>query len=86
MADRYANVSTVQIVAAFSDGDDRTISLALSSTAANKTVAQLAPLVNEASTYAKTYNVILGDQAKAACTGFKTAKKLTTQTRYLDLT
>ena len=85
MADRIVNKATVQIVAAFADGDDRTISVELGLNS-DKTVAQLAPLVKAASDYAKANNVILGDQNQAACTGFKSAKKLTGVTRYLDLT
>ena len=36
--------------------------------------------------FAKTNNLILGDKAAAGFTRFKSAKKVATTTRYLDLT
>ena len=80
MADVIKTRGTLQLVAEFSDGDDRTISLD------NPALGVTAAAINAASAFAKENNLILGDKAAASFTRFKSAKKVATTTRYLDLT
>jgi len=63
MADRIKNVRELKLVAKFSDGDDRTLSF--DNPKATLTTDQLAAQINEASAYAKTHQVILGDKIGA---------------------
>ncbi|MBQ4494214.1 MAG: hypothetical protein II968_00445 [Selenomonadaceae bacterium] len=84
MADIIKTRNTIQVVAEFSDGDDRTITF--DNPKAALTEAQLAAQINEASAYAKAHQVILGDKIGAEFTRFKTARKVSGTTKYLDLT
>ena len=84
MADVTKVRNTIQVVAEFTDGDDRTITF--DNPKASLTADQLAVLINDASAYAKEHNVILGDKAGAEFTRFKTARKVANTTKYLDLT
>ena len=69
MADKITTTSTLQMVAEFADGDDRTINLDNPNTAIN-----LAQGVVNLGNYAKTNQVIIGDKADAAFKEFKSAK------------
>lgn len=80
MADVVKSRGTLQLVAEFADGDDRTISLD------NPRVSLTASAINSAAAFAKANNLILGDKLAADFTRFKSAKKVETTTRYLDLT
>lgn len=80
MADVVKSTGTLQIVAEFTDGDDRTLTLD------NPAATVTAAAINAASDYAKTHELIIGDKAGADFSRFKTAKKVATTTRYLDLT
>lgn len=84
MADVTKVRNTIQVVAEFSDGDDRTLSF--DNPKATLTTDQLAAQINEASAYAKTHQVILGDKEQAEFVRFKTARKVANTTKYLDLT
>ncbi|MBE8949770.1 MAG: hypothetical protein SR3Q1_04130 [Quinella sp. 3Q1] len=84
MADVTKVRNTIQVVAEFSDGDDRT--LTFDNPKATLTTDQLAAQINEASAYAKTHQVILGDKIGADFVRFKTARKVANTTKYLDLT
>lgn len=68
MADKTITSSTLQVVAGFVDGDDRTINLDNPNTAIN-----LAQGVKNLETYTKTNQVIIGDKAGAAFKEFKSA-------------
>ena len=70
---------TLQLVAEFTDGDDRTITID------NPKASVSAADINAVSAYAKTNNIIIGDKAGADFTRFKTAKKIAQTTKYLDL-
>lgn len=80
MADVIKSRGVLQLVAEFTDGDDRTITLD------NPKTTLTASAINNAAAYAKDNNLILGDKAAADFTRFKSAKKVSTTTRYLDLT
>ena len=80
MADVVKSTGTLQIVAEFTDGDDRTLTLD------NPSASVTAAAINAASAFAKTNALIIGDKAGAEFSRFKTAKKVATTTRYLDLT
>ncbi len=80
MADVIKSRGVLQLVAEFTDGDDRTITLD------NPKTSLTASAINSASAYAKANNLIVGDKASAGFTRFKSAKKVATTTRYLDLT
>ena len=69
MADKITTTKTLQMVASFVDGDDRTINLDNPNTAIN-----LAQGVVNLGNYAKTNQVIIGDKADAAFKEFKSAK------------
>ena len=79
MADVIKTRGTLQIVAEFSDGDDRTISLD------NPSSEIGAAEINAVAAYAKNNNIILGDKEGADFSRFKSAKKVAQTTRYLDL-
>ena len=68
MADKTTHTSTLQVVAEFTDGDDRTINLENPNTAIN-----LAQGVKNLETYTKTNQVIVGDKTGAAFKEFKSA-------------
>lgn len=68
MADKTITSSTLQVVAGFVDGDDRTINLDNPNTAIN-----LAQGVKNLETYTKTNQVIIGDKTGAAFKEFKSA-------------
>ena len=85
MADVIKQRNVIQVVAAFTDGDDRTISLDVDPNL-TLTNAQIAESINGAAAYAREHNILLGDKAGADFTGFKTAKKIVGTIRYLDLT
>lgn len=80
MADKTTVTTTLNVVAGFADGDDRTILIDNPNTAIN-----LGNAVRELGEYAKTNQVILGDKAGSAFTAFKTAKLVTKQKTVLDL-
>ena len=79
MADVVKTRGVLQMVAEFSDGDDRTITLD------NPKTSLTASAINSAAAYAKANNLSLGDKAGASFTRFKSARKVATTTRYLDL-
>ena len=68
MADKTTHTSTLNVVAEFTDGDDRTIGLENPNTAIN-----LAQGVKNLETYTKTNQVIIGDKTGAAFKAFKSA-------------
>ena len=80
MADKVTTTSTLQMVAEFVDGDDRTINLDNPNTAIN-----LAAGVVNLGNYAKTNQVIIGDKAGAAFKDFKSAKVIQKTVRKFDL-
>ena len=80
MADVIKTRGVLQLVAEFTDGDDRTITLD------DPSISLTASAINNVAAFAKTNNLILGDKAAAGFTRFKSAKKVATTTRYLDLT
>lgn len=80
MADKTTTTTTLNILAGFADGDDRTLLVDNPNTAIN-----LGDAVYNLDEYAKTNQVILGDKAGAAFTGFKTAKLVTKTKTVLDL-
>lgn len=83
MADIEKTRNTLQVVAEFTDGDDRTLSF---ENPAELTEAEMAARINDASAYAKANNLLLGDKNGADFTRFKTARKIVGTTKYLDLT
>lgn len=80
MADKTTVTTTLNVVAGFEDGDDRTILIDNPNTAIN-----LGNAVHDLGEYAKTNQVILGDKAGSAFTEFKTAKLVTKTKTVLDL-
>ena len=80
MADKTTTTTTLNIVAGFEDGDDRTILVDNPNTAIN-----LGDAVHNLGEYAKTNQVILGDKAGAAFSDFKSAKLVTKTKTVLDL-
>ena len=80
MADKVTTTSTLQMVAEFVDGDDRTINLDNPNTAIN-----LAAGVVNLGTYCKDNQVIIGDKADAAFKEFKSAKVIDKTVRKFDL-
>lgn len=80
MADVIKTRGVLQLVAEFTDGDDRTITLD------NPKAAPTAAAINAAAAFAKENKLIIGDKAEAGFTRFKSAKKVATTTRHLDLT
>lgn len=80
MADKTTVTTTLNVVAGFDDGDDRTILIDNPNTAIN-----LGNAVRELGEYAKTNQVILGDKAGAAFNSFKSAKIVTKTKTVLDL-
>lgn len=79
MADITKTKGTLQLVAEFTDGDDRTI------TVDNPKATLTAAEINAVSAYAKTNNILIGDKAGADFSRFKSAKKIAQTTKYLDL-
>ena len=79
MADVIKTRGVLQLVAEFADGDDRTL------TFDNPKVNLTASEINSVAAYAKANNLILGDKLAANFTRFKSAKKVTTTTRCLDI-
>ena len=80
MADTIKTKSTLHLVQAFIDGDDRTLSV--DNPRSDVTAADIADL----STYMKNNNIVLGDKEGADFARIKSAKKVAQTTRYLDLT
>lgn len=80
MADIVKNISSVQLVAAFADGDDRTLSIDSPKAAID------AAAVNDLSDYIKEHNILLGDKEGANFTKIKTARIINGTTTYFDLT
>lgn len=78
MADVVKSTGTLQIVAEFTDGDDRTLTLD------NPAATVTAAAINAASDYAKTHELIIGND-NATLVGFISAKKKTTTETTLDL-
>lgn len=81
MADKTTVTKTLQMVAAFADGDERTINLdnPLSDS------ASLTAAVDSLGSFCLTNQVILGDKAGASFTKFKSAKVVTKTKTVLDL-
>ena len=80
MADKTTTTTTLNIVAGFEDGDDRTILIDNPNTAIN-----LGNAVHSLGSFAQTNQIILGDKAGAAFTSFKSAKLVTKEKTVLDL-
>ena len=80
MADKTTTTTTLDIVAGFEDGDDRTINVPNPNTAIN-----LGNAVHDLGAFVKTNQIILGDKAGSAFTEFKTAKLVTKTKTVLDL-
>ena len=80
MADKTTTTTTLNIIAGFADGDDRTINIDNPNTAIN-----LGDAVYNLGEYAKTNQIILGDKAASAFTEFKSAKLVTKTKTVLDL-
>lgn len=80
MADIVKNISSLQLVTAFTDGDDRTITV-------DSPKASLgAEQINELSDYIRTNGILLGDKAGADFSKIKTARIINGTTTYFDLT
>lgn len=79
MADIVKTKNVLQLVAEFNDSDTRTINL--DNPKANVTASQ----INAVGTYAKENNVIVGDKEGASFERFNSAKIITGQTTYFDL-
>lgn len=77
MADVIKSSRTLQLVAGFNDGDDRTLNLE------NPINGISAANINALSTYAS--GVLIGDQNQAAFQGFKSAKVINRTVTKLDL-
>ena len=80
MADQTTTTSTLQVVAGFADNDDRTINLENPNTAID-----LGAGVGNLQNFAKQKQVIIGDKAGAAFTGFKSAKIVNKTVTKFDL-
>jgi len=80
MADKVTQTSTLQMVAEFADGDDRTINLDNPNTAIN-----LAASVVNLGNYCKQNQVIIGDKADAKFERFKSAKIVQKNVTKFDL-
>lgn len=78
MADIVKTSRTLQLVAEFVDGDDRTISVD------NPISGLTAERINALNAYAS--GVLIGDKEQSAFQRFKSAKTKTISTTYLDLT
>lgn len=81
MADKIISSSTLNMVAGFADGDDRTISLENPNTAID-----LAAQVANLGTYLKANQIVAGDKAGADFTKFKSAKIVNKTITKFDLT
>ena len=79
MADITKTKGTLQLVAEFTDGDDRTI------TVDNPKATLTAGASNAVASSAKNNNIPPGDKAAADFSRFKSAKKIAQTTKYLDL-
>jgi len=80
MADIVKNISSLQLVTAFTDGDDRTI------TVDSPKASIDAAAINELSDYIKQNQCILGDKSGADFTKIKIARIINGTTTYFDLT
>ena len=80
MADKTTTTTTLNIIAGFADGDDRTINIDNPNTAIN-----LGNAVYSLGSFAQQNQVILGDKAGSAFTEFKSAKLVTKTKTILDL-
>lgn len=79
MADVTKQLDTLSIVAEFTDGDDRTITLA------NPKDNISASEINSLSAYCANNDVLLGDKTGADFLRFKSAKVRSVLTTYYDL-
>lgn len=79
MADTIKTASELKLEAYFQDNDTRV--LTIDNPKANLTAAQ----INAVGATMKTTNAILGDKGGADVMGFRTAKKISTIRRELDL-
>lgn len=79
MADITKELKTLSIVAEFTDGDDRTITLA------NPKDSIAAADINSLSAYAAENDILIGDKTGADFVRFKSAKVRNVETTYLDL-
>lgn len=79
MADVVKTSGTLQIVAEFVDEDDRSI------TFDNPKATITAAEVNALSSFIKTNNILLGDKDGADFSRVKSAKKIQSTVKYLDL-
>ena len=84
MADVIVNRSTLNMTLAFSDGDDRAISV--DNPDPTITAAQMGTLVDSIGAYVADNQILLGDKTQAACLGIKEAHIRTEKATYLDLT
>lgn len=80
MADKVKSVKELKLVAGFSDGDDRTLSVPDPNDGLTKTQITNSTFVDAAKA------VLLGDKTGADMTGWKSAKIFESTTTYLDLT
>jgi len=80
MADKVTQTKTLQVVASFVDGDDRTINIDNPNTALN-----LAQGIVNLGNYTKANNIILGDKAGADFKEFKSAKIINKKVHKFDL-
>lgn len=80
MADKIISSSTLNMVAGFADGDDRTINLENPNTAIN-----LAEQVANLGTYLKSNQIVAGDKTGANFTNFKSAKIVNKTVTKFDL-
>lgn len=80
MADKTTTTTTLNIVAGFADGDDRTIIIDNPNTALN-----LGNAVHSLGSFVQQNQIFLGDKAGSAFTEFKTAKLVTKQKTVFDL-
>ena len=80
MADKTKTVRELKLVAGFSDGDDRTLSIPNPTDGLTKTQITATAFVDAAKA------VLLGDKTGADMTGWKSAKIFESTTVYLDLT
>lgn len=80
MADKTKTVKELKLVAGFTDGDDRTLSIANPKDGLTKTQITATAFVKAAR------SALLGDKTGAGMTGWKSAKIFESTTTYLDLT
>ena len=79
MADKVKTVRELKLVAGFSDGDDRTLSVP------NPKSTITASQLTATAFYDAAKAALIGDKTGAAMTGWKSAKIFESTTVYLDL-